>query len=373
MTEHLLTLNAGSSSVKFALFARDAVDAPPVFAGQIDGIGLGRGAAATHEEALVDVLAQLNARQVHIGAVGHRIVHGGACLVEPVLIDDAVVAQINALVPLAPLHQPHGLAGMRAARHAFAGVPQVACFDTAFHAGQPELNRRFALPQSLFDAGVRRYGFHGLSYESILAQMRAADPVRARGRVVIAHLGNGASMCALHEGRSVATTMSFSPLDGLPMGTRCGRLDPAVVLHLLQQQGRSADAVSQLLHRESGLLGLSGLSSDMRELLASSEPGALLAIDYFVEQVLRELAAMAAALRGIDMLVFTAGIGENASVLRERIVLGVAWLGITIDAQANRRGAARIDAPQSAVAVKVMRTNEESIIARHTARIAASC
>ena len=347
MTEHLLTLNAGSSSVKFALFARDAVDAPPVFAGQIDGIGLGRGAAATHEEALVDVLAQLNARQVHIGAVGHRIVHGGACLVEPVLIDDAVVAQINALVPLAPLHQPHGLAGMRAARHAFAGVPQVACFDTAFHAGQPELNRRFALPQSLFDAGVRRYGFHGLSYESILAQMRAADPVRARGRVVIAHLGNGASMCALHEGRSVATTMSFSPLDGLPMGTRCGRLDAAVVLHLIQQLGCSAEDVSRLLYEESGLLGLSGVSSDMRELEASGLASAAMAIDYFVEHALRELAAMAAAVRGIDTLVFTGGIGENAAALRARIVQGAAWMG-PID-------------------VQVLRSIEEAVIAGHTA------
>jgi acetate kinase len=347
MTEHLLTLNAGSSSIKFALFARDAVDAPPVFTGQIDGIGLGRGGAATHEEALADVLAQLNARQVHIGAVGHRIVHGGARLVEPVLIDDAVVDQINDLVPLAPLHQPHNVAGVRAARHAFAGVPQVACFDTAFHAAQPELNRRFALPQSLFDAGVRRYGFHGLSYESILAQMLAADPVRARGRVVIAHLGNGASMCALRDGRSVATTMTFSPLDGLPMGTRCGRLDAAVVLHLIQQ-GRSAEDVSRLLFRESGLLGLSGLSSDMRELEASSLASAALAIDYFVEHVLRELAAMAAAVRGIDTLVFTGGIGEHAAHLRARIVEGAAWMG--------------------PVDVQVFRTNEEAVLAGHTAR-----
>jgi acetate kinase len=347
MTEHLLTLNAGSSSIKFALFARDAVDAPPVFTGQIDGIGLGRGGAATHEEALADVLAQLNARRVHIGAVGHRIVHGGARLVEPVLIDDAVVDQINDLVPLAPLHQPHNVAGVRAARHAFAGVPQVACFDTAFHAAQPELNRRFALPQSLFDAGVRRYGFHGLSYESILAQMLAADPVRARGRVVIAHLGNGASMCALRDGRSVATTMTFSPLDGLPMGTRCGRLDAAVVLHLIQQ-GRSAEDVSRLLFRESGLLGLSGLSSDMRELEASSLASAALAIDYFVEHVLRELAAMAAAVRGIDTLVFTGGIGEHAAHLRARIVEGAAWMG--------------------PVDVQVFRTNEEAVLAGHTAR-----
>jgi len=350
MTEHLLTLNAGSSSVKFALFARDALDAAPVFTGHIDGIGLGRGGAATHEEALADVLAQLQARKVHVGAVGHRIVHGGTRFIEPVLIDDTVVAQMTELIPLAPLHQPHNLAGVRAARHAFAGVSQVACFDTAFHAAQPELNRRFALPQALFDAGVRRYGFHGLSYESILAQMLAADPLRARGRVVIAHLGNGASMCALHEGRSVATTMSFSPLDGLPMGTRCGRLDAAVVLHLIQQQGRSAADVSRLLFSESGLLGLSGVSSDMRELEASSLASAAMAIDYFVEHALRELAGMAAALRGVDTLVFTGGIGEHAATVRQRIVDGMVWMG--------------------KVEVRVMRTNEEAVIARHTATLA---
>ena len=216
---------------------------------------------------------------------------------------------------------------MRAARLAFAGVPQVACFDTAFHAAQPELNRRFALPQPLFDAGVRRYGFHGLSYESILAQLMATDPARAQGRVVIAHLGNGASMCAMRQGRSVATTMSFPPLDGLPMGTRCGRLDAAVVLHLIQQQGRSVDEVQRLLFRESGLLGLSGVSSDMRELEASSVPAAAMAVDYFVEHALRELAGMVAALRGIDTLVFTGGIGEHAAAVRARIVAGAAWLG----------------------------------------------
>jgi acetate kinase len=347
MTEHLLTLNAGSSSVKFALFARDALAAPPVFTGHIDGIGLGRGGAATHEAALAVVLARLQARKAHVGAVGHRIVHGGARFIEPVLIDDAVVAQMSELATLAPLHQPHNLAGVRAARHAFVGVPQVACFDTAFHAAQPELNRRFALPQALFDAGVRRYGFHGLSYESILAQMLAADPVRARGRVVIAHLGNGASLCALFEGRSVATTMSFSPLDGLPMGTRCGRLDAAVVLHLIQQQGRSADDVSRLLFRESGLLGLSGVSSDMRELEASSLASAAMAVDYFVEYALRELAGMAAALRGIDTLVFTGGIGEHSAAVRQRIVDGTAWMG--------------------PVHVQVLRTNEEAVIAGHTA------
>ena len=347
MSDHLLTLNAGSSSIKFALFARDDL-AVPVFAGQVDGIGVGAG-SQTHDDAIADVLRQFGARQERIVAVGHRIVHGGAGLVQPMRIDDALVAQMSELIPLAPLHQPHNVAGVRAARHVFAGIPQVACFDTAFHAAQPELNRRFALPQALFDAGVRRYGFHGLSYESILAQLVATDPVPARGRVVIAHLGNGASMCAMFEGRSIATTMSFSPLDGLPMGTRCGRLDAAVVLHLIQQQGRSADEVSRLLFRESGLLGLSGVSSDMRELEASTEANAAMAVDYFVEHVLRELAGMVAALRGIDTLVFTGGIGENAAHLRERIIEGAAWMG--------------------PVDVKVLRTNEETVIARHTAAL----
>jgi len=349
LTDHqLLTLNVGSSSIKYALFARDDL-AAPVFSGQVEGIGR-PGGVATHDDAMARVLQELQARPERIAAVGHRIVHGGAGLVSPVLIDDAVVAQLSELIPLAPLHQPHNVAGVRAARAAFAGIPQVACFDTAFHAVQPELNRRFALPQALFDAGVRRYGFHGLSYESIVAQLQAADAVRACGRVVIAHLGNGASMCALHGGRSVATTMSFSPLDGLPMGTRCGRLDAAVVLHLIEQQGRSADEVTRLLYRESGLLGLSGLSSDMRELEASTAASAAMAVDYFVEHVLRELAGMVAALRGIDTLVFTGGIGEHAAALRERIVEGAAWIG-PID-------------------VQVLRTNEEAVIARHTAALA---
>ena len=360
---NLLTLNAGSSSIKFALFARDGDLATPLLAGHIEGLGA---AGLTHAQALQQVLARVGSAPV--AAVGHRIVHGGTAFAGPVLIDDAIFAAMAALQALAPLHQPHNLAAVKAARAAFPGAPQVACFDTAFHRSQPDINQRFALPQALHDQGIRRYGFHGLSYESIRDQLLVADPAAAQGRIVVAHLGNGASMCAMHRAASVATTMSFSPLDGLPMGTRCGRLDPAVVLHLLQQQGRSADEVSQLLHRESGLLGLSGLSSDMRELLASHEPGARLAIDYFVEQVLRELAAMVAALHGIDTLVFTGGIGENATALRERIVHGAAWMGLRLDARANAAGAARIDAAGSAVQVRVLRTNEEAVIARHTAR-----
>ena len=350
MSGHLLTLNAGSSSVKYAVFGRDATDAAPVLQGQVDGIGVAGGDARTHDDALADILGQLRSRAVDIQAVGHRIVHGGTGFGRPVRIDDTVVDKIQALAPLAPLHQPHNLAGVRAARRAFADVVQVACFDTAFHQQQPELHSRFALPQHLFDAGIRRYGFHGLSYESILAQLMATDAAQARRRIVVAHLGNGSSMCAMHQGRPVATTMSFSPLDGLPMGTRCGRLDAAVVLYLIQQQGKTPEQVAQLLYRESGLLGLSGVSSDMRAIEQSALPSAALAIDYFVEHALRELAGMAAALRGIDLLVFTGGIGENAHGIRQRIVEGAAWLG--------------------AFETRVLHTNEEAMIARHTAALA---
>ena len=370
MQDHLLTLNAGSSSIKFALFAcdGDGVSPTPVLADQIEGLGAGPDdRALSHSEALKQVLTRVG--ETRVVAVGHRIVHGGATFDAPVLIDNPVLRAIAQLQPLAPLHQRHNLTGIHAARGGFPGVPQVACFDTAFHRTQPEVNQHFALPRALHDEGIRRYGFHGLSYESIRAQLLAADAQAAMGRIVIAHLGNGASMCAMHEGRSVATTMSFSPLDGLPMGTRCGRLDAAVVLHLLHDAQRSVDDVAQLLYRESGLLGLSGQSSDMRELLASSAPQARLAIDYFVEHVLRELAGMAAALRGIDALVFTGGIGENAHGLRERIVQGAAWLGLKLDAQANQRGG-RISAPDSAVRIDVLRSNEEAVIARHTASCA---
>ncbi len=393
MRDHLLTLNAGSSSIKFALFAAEGDLNTPAVTGQADGLGLtatlkirnaegttlhdeplaaGDGEASAHHNALAAVLNWLRACQsdVKVCAVGHRIVHGGTEFDQPVLIDDAVQAAIAALQPLAPLHQPHNLAGVQAARAAFGGVPQVACFDTAFHRTQPDINQRFAVPQALHDAGVRRYGFHGLSYESIRTQLLAADARTAQGRIVIAHLGNGASMCAMRSAQSVATTMSFSPLDGLPMGTRCGRLDAAVVLYLLQHDGRSAADISRLLHRESGLLGLSGVSSDMRELLASGAQGARLAIDYFVEQVLRELAGMAAALRGIDRLVFTGGIGENAAVLRARIVEGAGWLGMKLDTPANRRGIGFISTTDSLVPVQVLRTNEEAVIARHTSHLA---
>ena len=347
----ILTINAGSSSIKAALFDADGDLQQPLLTDQITGIGAAvnsDAATTTHDQALHRLLTKLG--DTHVVAIGHRIVHGGTGFAAPALIDDEVLQAIEALEPLAPLHQPHNLAGVRAAQTTLPGVPQVACFDTAFHRSMPELQQRFALPQALHDAGIRRYGFHGLSYESIAAQLREIDPKRAGGRVVVAHLGNGASMCAMLEGRSVATTMSFSPLDGLTMGTRCGRIDAAVVLHLLLREGWSAERIERLLHRESGLLGLSGTTSDMRELLASDAPEAALAVDHFVESALRELAFMAAALRGIDRLVFTGGIGENAAVLRERIAAGAAWMG--------------------PFTTQVLHTQEERVIAGHVARAA---
>ena len=370
MTGHLLTLNAGSSSIKFALFDPAVSLHAPQQAGQVDGIGT-RSGPADHAQALRQVMERIG--NTPITAVGHRIVHGGTQFDQPRLIDDDVLQGIESLTSLAPLHQPHNLAGVHAARAAFPHVPQVACFDTAFHRTMPEVHQRFALPDDLFQRGIRRYGFHGLSYESITAQLRQHHPELAAGRVVIAHLGNGCSMTAVQAGRSVATTMSFSPLDGLTMGTRCGRLDAAVVLHLQQQEGFSADEVSRLLHKGSGLLGLSGLSSDMRELeaaAATGHAGAQRALDHFVEQILRELAALAAALRGLDALVFTGGIGENATAIRARLLAGARWLGLRLDAEANlQRAPGRISTVDSSVQALVLRTGEEAVIAGHTAQL----
>lgn len=374
MAAHLLTLNAGSSSVKFALFACSGGLTEPALSGQIEGVGTAAG-SLTHEQALQQVLGRVRdaSAGAQVVAVGHRVVHGGAHWVEPVHIDANVMQQMAALEPLAPLHQPHNLAGVRSAMSAFPGVPQIACFDTAFHASQSPVNQRFALPRTYFDEGVRRYGFHGLSYESVMAQFAVLSPKLAQRRVVIAHLGNGASVCAVNAGRSVATSMSFSPLDGLPMGTRCGQLDAAVVLYLLTERGMTAGEITTLLYRQSGLLGLSGISSDMRELEASSAQSAADAIDYFVEQVVQQAGRMVAALRGIDAIIFTGGMGENAIELRQRILLNLAWLGIDLDVDLNRSGhragASCISAEGSPVAAWVIKTNEEATIARHTARL----
>lgn len=404
MQDHVLTLNAGSSSLKFALFALtpsyDRVGDVAVCSGLAQSLGQASARLdiqglhgqrqsvplmpaepgdSAHTAAVRGILRWLAERtsQARVVAVGHRIVHGGALLDAPERVNDALLRQLQALAPLAPLHQVHNLAGVQAARQAFADVPQVACFDTAFHRSQPELNQRYALPQGLFEQGIRRYGFHGLSYESIADQLRHEHPELAQpgARVVVAHLGNGASLCAMRGMRSVATTMGFSPLEGLPMGTRCGRLDAAVVLHLLTQ-GHSADDITDLLYRHSGLLGLSGAFSDVRSLLQSDSAAARMALDYFAEHARREIAGMAAALQGLDALVFTGGIGENAHALRGQIVQGLRWLGCELDEQRNAQpgpvsaGGALISASGSQVPVYVLATNEEAVIARHTWRTA---
>jgi acetate kinase len=391
MSDHILTLNAGSSSVKFALFAAGTLDAMAL--GQVDGIGThprltvksGRGeplvaealagdrAVADHAGALASVLAFLRERfpQIRVTAAGHRVVHGGPDFAAPVVVTPDILRQLEAFVPLAPLHQPHNVSGIAAAMRTFPGVPQVACFDTAFHRAHPFVNDAFALPRALYEQGVRRYGFHGLSYEYVTGRLAEIAPFHARGRVVVCHLGAGASMCAARHGLSVASTMGFSPLDGLPMATRPGQLDPGVLLYLMDQKGMDAGAISDLLYRESGLKGLSGISGDMRDLEASDDPRARQAIDYFVFRVRREIGAMAAVLQGLDAIVFCGGIGENSATIRAAVLTGMEWIGIELDPDRNRAGADVISSDRSAVRVFVIRTNEELMIARHTAELVA--
>jgi acetate kinase len=305
-----------------------------------------------------------------VTAVGHRVVHGGTLFSGPVRVDAAVLAELTKLDPLAPLHQPHNLAGIRTLAELEPNLPQVACFDTAFHRHLPELAQRFALPREYHDSGIRRYGFHGLSYEYIAEVLpRIVGPDLAGGRVLVAHLGNGASLCALHDGRSVDTSMGFTALDGLPMGTRCGNLDPGVVLYLQGVRGMSTDQVADLLYYHSGLLGVSGISSDMRELLASDQPSAREAVDLFVYRINRQLGALTAAMGGMDALVFTGGIGEHAAPIRGRVCELATWAGIRLDAEANKKHGPRISAAASTVSVWVIPTNEEWMIARHTCRV----
>jgi acetate kinase len=379
MTRAVLTLNAGSSSLKVALFPQTGDAA--LATGLADRIGPdgtlrlkdaggaaipAQGDLTSHAGALDAALGGFRARWpgLTLVAVGHRVVHGGTGFVAPVPVDAGVLAALDALAPFAPLHQPHNLAGIRAAMAAFPGVPQVACFDTAFHRRQPWVNDTFALPRDFYDAGVRRFGFHGLSYDHVAGELARIAPHLAQGRVVVAHLGNGASMCALQAGRSVASTMGFSALDGLPMGTRCGQLDPGVLLYLMDQKGMSAAEISDLLYRRSGLLGLSGLSNDMRALEAAGTPAAAGAIDYFVFRCQREVGAMAAALGGIDALVFCGGIGENSRLIRARICERLAWMGIEIDHTRNAAQDRVISSDLARTTVMVIPTNEELVIAR---------
>jgi acetate kinase len=388
MTDAILVLNAGSSSIKFALFAMRGADLALVSRGQVEGIytaplfvakdaggklvGEKRwqaGEKIGHQGALlylVDWVKTEYGRDHRLAAVGHRVAHGGADYAAPARVDATVVAKLEKLVPLAPLHQPHNLAPMRAMLARAPELPQIACFDTAMHRTYPRLEQMFGLPKELDDAGVRRYGFHGISYEYIASVLPQFDERAARGKTVVLHLGSGASMCALAAGRSIASTMSFTAVDGLPMGTRSGALDPGVILYLLDQYAMDARAIEKLIYTQSGLLGISGISSDMRVLSQSSEPRAALAIDFFVYRIGRELGSLAAALGGLDAIVFTAGIGEHMAELRDRVCRQAAWLGIELDEGANAKGGPRISTASSRTAAWVIPTNEELMIARHT-------
>jgi acetate kinase len=387
----IVVINAGSSSIKFSLFDGPALQ--PALRGKIENLyaGVTRFIAQDAQgltvgerswpDAPIDHEAGMrfliDFAQTHLGgrrvvAVGHRIVHGGVAYSGPQRLDDKVVAELEKLVPLAPLHLPHNLAPVRSMMALAPDVPQVGCFDTAFHAGQPALARAFALPARITDLGVRRYGFHGLSYEYIASSLPQADPALSSAKVVAAHLGNGASMCAMAAGRSVASTMGFTAVDGLPMGTRCGDLDPGVVLYLIKELGMDVAAVQKLLYQESGLLGVSGISADMRTLEASDDPRARTAIALMVYRIGRELGSLAAALGGLDALVFSGGIGENSVALRAAVCRDAAWLGVELDAtanDANPRGVSRISTAGSKVAVWVVPANEELMIARHTLAI----
>jgi len=388
--DSILTVNAGSSSLKFAVFEIAAGETRERVRGQVEGLGVRprftarerygakhevpwpvRRPPVTAVEALKAVLEWLRRTmpEITVGAVGHRIVHGGPDYSEPVILTEQVLQALQRLAPLAPLHQPHNLSGVHAARDLFGDIPQVGCFDTAFHRQQPWVSDVFALPRGLFDEGVRRYGFHGISYEYIMLTLSCIDPLLARGKIVIAHLGNGASMCAVRDGCSMGSTMGFSVLDGLPMGTRCGQLDPGVLLYLLQEKGLSIEELSHMLYRCSGLKGLSGVSHDMRELEASPLPEAAQAIDYFVACIRRELGAMAAMLGGLDALVFTGGIGENSTHIRERVCQDFEWLGIAFDRQRNCSKGQVVSADGSRVRLFVVPTDEEATIATHTRRL----
>jgi len=388
MTPLILVANAGSSSLKFALFKRNEADQPVAeAAGGVEGIGtqprftVKNAAGQTlvdrthdvdevlhHSGAIAVIRSWLHEHDqgAKLLAVGHRVVHGGQHFSEPMLVDTKVLTELEALVPLAPLHQPHCIAVIRAVQDAMPTLPQIACFDTAFHRTQPAVAQAFALPRRLTDEGVRRYGFHGLSYEYIASALPALRPELAGARVIVAHLGSGASMCALRDGRSVATTMSFTPLDGLVMGTRCGNLDPGVLLYLMDRHGLDARALEKLLYHESGLLGVSGISNDMRTLLASDDPSAKEAIELFVYRIGRELGSLASALGGLDALVFTGGIGERSAVIRAQICRQAAWLGLELDAAANERHNPCLSTPASKVTAWVLPTDEDLIIARHT-------
>ena len=391
MSALILTLNAGSSSIKFALFERydHPVEPELRLSGQVQSLDSSTRLSAqwaleqTDRPQKVEETLELADQSFHacgfeavfrlidrylpdapITAVGHRLVHGGVHYAQPVLIDDQVLRVLDSLTPFAPLHEPHNIKGIRAALNAYPEAPQVACFDTAFHRQHSYVNDVFALPRRYYEQGVRRYGFHGLSYEYIASELAEVMPDIATGRVVVAHLGNGASMCGMIDGESVSSTMGFSALDGLPMGTRCGEIDPGVILYMLDHEGLSSERISDILYKESGLLGISGLSNDMRTLTDSNSEEARQAVDYFVFRIRHELGGLAFALGGLDALVFTGGIGENSALVRERVCSQLDWFGVEIDPSLNADHAFEISTPDSPVRVLVMPTNEELVIAR---------
>jgi len=387
MNDYTVVVNAGSSSLKFSVYRRAESDSWTLEArGQVEGIGTSPKFSAKDgdDTPIGDVALDASIRDAraalgfvanwlrdryhgaHVCGVGHRVVHGGAQYSGPTIVTPEVLENLRALIPLAPLHQPYNLSAIEAVWERLPGVPQVVCFDTSFHRGQPAVAQLVPLPREIRDAGVQRYGFHGLSYEYIASVLPSVAPEIAGGRVVVAHLGSGASLCALKGGKSVDSTLGFTALDGLCMGTRPGALDPGVVLYLFQALGLSVKEVETILYKKSGLIGISGISNDMRSLLASNEPAARLALDYFVYRAAKEIAAMTAALGGIDGLVFTAGIGENSPEIRKRICVASAWLGVELDEDANARKAPRITSQASKVPAWVIPTNEELMIARHT-------
>lgn len=387
----VLVLNAGSSSIKFALYQANSGSGMParLCEGQIDHVGSAphlrstdaAGVRLTDQElpggctpgqALQHLLAWIEPAfpEVELVAAGHRVVHGGLQYKAPTVVDPEVLAELKRLVPLAPLHQPQAIAAIEALRATHPALVQIACFDTAFHHTMPAVESMFAIPHALTEEGVRRYGFHGLSYEYIAGALpRMAGKGVANGRVVVAHLGSGTSMCAMRDGKSIATTMGFTPLDGLPMSRRCGSLDPGIILYLLAEKGMSASAVTDMLYHDSGLFGVSGVSDDMATLLASAAPQAREAIDLFVYRIGRELGSFAAALGGLDALVFTAGIGEHAAEIRRRVCIDAAWLGVELDPAANAAAGPRISLPDSRTSAWVIPTDEDGMIMQHCLRL----
>lgn len=390
MSDTILVINAGSSSIKFSLFLVQGKSLDLLFGGQLEGLYTtpsfkakdaagaiidekqwAQGQVLGHDGAITHLASFLREQlgEHRLAAVGHRVVHGGINYAAPVRLTSEIVGHLEKLIPLAPLHQPHNLTPIRLLMTNRPELPQVACFDTAFHRTQPAIAQAFALPPEITERGVRRYGFHGLSYEYIASVLPDYDPIASQGRTIVLHLGNGASMCAIHGGKSIASTMGFTAVDGLPMGTRCGNLDPGVILYLMDELKMDSRAIEKLLYQQSGLFGVSGLSSDMRTLIDSNEAKAKFAVDLFVYRIGRELGSLASAMGGLDALVFTAGIGEHSAAIRARICEAAAWLGVELDPVANAASATCISKVGSRIPVSVIPTNEELMIARHALKL----